>query len=200
MSLATLAKVTQPERAEAEVIVYQVRPGDTPASLSKRFGRKTEELGITGNPADPHAIYVGQFLIFATQSVAKAPPPAKPVPPSVVAIATRYLGYPYVWGGTSPAGFDCSGFTWFVYRQAGHPIPRDLWGQLDSGARVARSALQPGDLVFFANTYEEGLSHGGVYLGGNRFIHAEDYGKGVVVSNLSGYWGAAYYAACRPRR
>ena len=77
-----------------------------------------------------------------------------------------------VWGGTSPGGFDCSGFVWYVFRKAGDPIPRDMWGQYQSGSRVSQANLQPGDVVFFAGTYEAGLSHDGIYIGGGRFIHA----------------------------
>jgi len=137
-----------------------------------------------------------------------APKPVAPAvaasPPSndgwtVVAVASKYLGTPYVWGGTSPAGFDCSGFIWYIYRHAGYPVPRDLWGQLQSGLRVSRGNLQPGDIVFFANTYQPGLSHGGIYIGGGRVISAVDYGVGVAVISLSNpYWSSRYFGATRP--
>jgi cell wall-associated NlpC family hydrolase len=98
----------------------------------------------------------------------------------------RHLGARYVFGGTSPAGFDCSGFVWY------------LWGQLNGGPRVALSALQPGDTVFFANTYMPGLSHAGIYIGGGRFIHASDESSGVKISSLSdSYWGPRYIGASR---
>jgi peptidoglycan endopeptidase LytE len=206
LSLAALARSLPTGRADAAAVVYQVQPGDTPGTLARRFGVSVATLGVAGDPADPSTLHAGQFLVFAAPNP-PASPPAAPTGGSaapsrganVVAIATKYIGSPYVWGGAAPGGFDCSGFAWFVYRQAGHPIPRDLWGQLQSGASIARANLQPGDLVFFANTYEPGLSHVGIYLGGNRFVHAEDYGTGVVVSDLAGgYWAGAYYAACRP--
>ena len=118
---------------------------------------------------------------------------------NVVAMASRYLGTPYVWGGTSPGGFDCSGFVWYAYQRAGVPIPRDMWGQLQSGTRVSRSNLRPGDIVFFGGTYEAGLSHDGIYIGGGRFVNAVDYGIGVAVSNLNdAYWSSHYYGATRP--
>jgi cell wall-associated NlpC family hydrolase len=117
----------------------------------------------------------------------------------VVSVASKYLGSPYVWGGTSPAGFDCSGFVWYVYQHAGIPIPRDMWGQLQSGTRVSQSNLQPGDIVFFAGTYEAGLSHDGIYIGGGRFIHAADYGLGVIVSSLyNSYYANHYFGAVHP--
>jgi cell wall-associated NlpC family hydrolase len=144
----------------------------------------------------------------ARPAAAVAPKPTAAVAPSrpssgsgwsLVDVASRYLGTPYVWGGTSPGGFDCSGFVWYVYRKAGLPIPRDMWGQLQSGTRVTRSTLQPGDIVFFAGTYEAGLSHDGIYIGGGRFIHAADYGLGVIVSSLSNaYYANHYFGATRP--
>ncbi|HLG50801.1 MAG TPA: NlpC/P60 family protein, partial [Chloroflexota bacterium] len=81
----------------------------------------------------------------------------------------------------------------------GIPIARDMWGQLQSGPRVSRSNLQPGDIVFFANTYQSGLSHDGIYIGGGRFINAVDYGIGVAVRSLSDpYWSSRYFGAVRP--
>ncbi len=139
-----------------------------------------------------------------------APPAADagpaPIPVSagaggkIVGIASRYLGSAYVWGGHSPGGFDCSGFTWYVYQQAGIRIPvHDLWGQVQSGPRVRPSDLEPGDLVFFQNTYKPGLSHSGVYIGGGRFINAVDERSGVTVSSMNdSYWGPRYFGASRP--
>jgi peptidoglycan DL-endopeptidase LytE len=143
--------------------------------------------------------------------VASAPPPAAPAPApatassgdgwGLVEAASRYLGYRYTWGGHAPqTGFDCTGFTWFVYRQLGNAIPmHDLWGQLQSGPRVGRDNLQAGDLVFFVNTYKAGLSHVGIYIGGGRFIHAQSERTGVSVTSLSeSYWASRYYGASRP--
>jgi cell wall-associated NlpC family hydrolase len=144
----------------------------------------------------------------ARPAAAAAPKPTAAIAPArpssglgwtLVDVASRYLGVPYVWGGTSPSGFDCSGFVWYVYRKSGMPIPRDMWGQLQSGTRVTRASLQPGDIVFFAGTYEAGLSHDGIYIGGGRFIHAADYGLGVIVSSFSNaYYANHYFGATRP--
>jgi len=117
---------------------------------------------------------------------------------AVVSAAMKYLGARYVFGGTSPAGFDCSGFVWYVHKMLGKSVSRGLWGQLNGGPRIALNALQPGDTVFFANTYMPGLSHAGIYIGGGRFVHASDESSGVKISSLSdSYWGPRYIGASR---
>lgn len=116
----------------------------------------------------------------------------------IVGAALPYLGSRYVWGGTSPAGFDCSGFVYFVLGQTGHIAPRDHSGQMSLGPRVPRSDLEPGDLVFFRDTYTYGISHGGIYIGDGKFIHADDFRTGVIVSNVSdAYWANHWAAATR---
>lgn len=117
---------------------------------------------------------------------------------SLVALAMRYLGHPYVFGGTTPSGFDCSGFVYFVHRQLGIPLSRGMMGQYTAGPHIPRDALQPGDIVFFSNTYMPGLSHNGIYIGNGKFIHASHPGVGVVVSSLSEpYWASRYSGATR---
>ncbi|WP_449536648.1 C40 family peptidase [Ferdinandcohnia sp. Marseille-Q9671] len=119
---------------------------------------------------------------------------APAVDSSVISIAMNYIGVPYVWGGSSPNGFDCSGFLQFVFAQKGVGIPRTvtgIWGQSTSV-----SAPSVGDLVFF-ETYKPGPSHAGIYIGNNKFIHA-DSTDGVSVDDLNAtYWGARYLGAKR---
>ena len=112
----------------------------------------------------------------------------------------QYRGYKYTWAGSSPdTGFDCSGFVYYVYRKAGRPIPREMVGQLNAGRRVGRNDLQPGDIVFFQNTYMPGLSHDGIYIGGGQFINARNEEVGVIISELSDpFWAERYYGAARP--
>ncbi|MHB0868622.1 MAG: LysM peptidoglycan-binding domain-containing protein [Chloroflexota bacterium] len=131
---------------------------------------------------------------------APAPVPAGGGGDRIAAISQKYLGYRYVWGGHAPSGFDCSGFTWYVYKEAGINIPlHDLAGQLSAGPRINRDQLLPGDLVFFQNTYKAGLSHSGIYLGGGRFINAETERAGVQIRSLSDpYWSPRFVGGSRP--
>ena len=117
-------------------------------------------------------------------------------PPSqyggVVGIAMRYLGVPYVWGGASPSGFDCSGLVMYAYGQMGISLPHYTGAQWNVGVPVSRGDLQPGDLVFF-----DGLGHVGIYIGGNQFIHAPHSGDVVKVSSISGWYADTYVGARR---
>ena len=111
----------------------------------------------------------------------------------VVGIAMQYLGIPYRWGGSSPStGFDCSGFTMYVFSRVGVSIPRTVSTQYGVGVGVSRSELQPGDLVFF-----NGLGHVGIYIGGNQFIHSPHTGDVVKISAMTGYYDSNYVGARR---
>jgi peptidoglycan DL-endopeptidase LytF len=118
----------------------------------------------------------------------------------IVDIGMQYVGYRYAWGGTTPKGFDCTGFLYYVYNKAGVRMPRDMGAQLGSGPRVSTKELQPGDLLFWSNTYKRGLSHAGIYIGNGKFVHAENESTGVVVSSMNtAYWASRFTAAVRPR-
>ena len=110
----------------------------------------------------------------------------------VVGIAMQYLGVPYVWGGSTPSGFDCSGFVMYVYAQMGVSLPHYTGAQWGVGVPVAESDLQPGDLVFF-----DGLGHVGIYIGGGEFIHSPHTGDVVRIDSLSEGWYASTYDGAR---
>lgn len=118
---------------------------------------------------------------------------------ALVNYAMRYIGYPYVPAGRGPSSFDCSGFTYWVTKNVmGKDIGSGLWTQTVAGTAVSRSSLQPGDLVFFQNTYKAGLSHVGIYIGNDQFVHAENENTGVRVSDLnSTYYSSRWYGAVR---
>ena len=106
-----------------------------------------------------------------------------------------FVGYPYVYGGTSPSGFDCSGFVQYIYRQFGYSINRTASAQLANGYYVSYDSLIPGDLVFFGSG--SSASHVGMYIGGGEFVHAANSRSGVKISSLSESWYAARYIGAR---
>jgi cell wall-associated NlpC family hydrolase len=110
----------------------------------------------------------------------------------VVGIAMRYLGVPYVWGGSSPGGFDCSGLVVYAFAQIGISLPHSTYALWNVGSPVSRDQLQAGDLVFFS-----GLGHMGIYIGGGQFIHAPHTGDVVKISSMSGYYSSNYVGARR---
>ena len=114
----------------------------------------------------------------------------------VVTLALRYQGVPYQYGGTSPSGFDCSGFIQYVMSEAGVEVPRTTYQQINAGVQVGRANLQPGDLVFFACGGSP-TSHAGLYIGNGKFIHA-DPKRGIFIDDLNGdYWASVYQTAVR---
>jgi cell wall-associated NlpC family hydrolase len=127
---------------------------------------------------------------------ASTPEGSTVAPPSgysgIVGIAMRYLGVPYVWGGASPSGFDCSGLVQYAYAQLGNSVPHSTYALWPMGVAVSRSQLQPGDLVFF-----NGLGHMGIYIGNNQMIHAPHTGDVVKISSLTGWYASTYMGARR---
>ena len=207
-----------PPPPPAQQVVHVVNEGESVAAIAGRYSvNPLAIINYNGLPR-PYTIWPGQRLVIpggmispASQVVrqpsaadravvASAADAAGPSLASIIiGTASKYLGFPYVWGGSTPGvGFDCSGYTWWIFREIGRPLPRDLWGQLQAGQRVDYDSLQVGDMIFFVNTYQPGLSHNGLYIGGGRFIHAASENTGVIISSLSNaYWSNRYYAASR---
>jgi peptidoglycan DL-endopeptidase CwlO len=139
----------------------------------------------------------GQVPVLGGVGISASTPEGSTVAPpnvhgGVVGIAMRYLGVPYVWGGSSPSGFDCSGLVSYVFAQIGVSLPHSSYTQFGMGTPVSIGELQPGDLVFFT-----GASHVGIYIGGGQFIHAPHTGDVVKISSLSGYYSSNFAGARR---
>lgn len=130
-------------------------------------------------------------------SLGITPPLSSGVGSSVVNIALQQVGKPYVFGAEGPNAFDCSGLVQWSFKQIGKNLPRTADQQFHIGTPVSKNQLQPGDLVFFANTYKLGISHVGIYIGGGKFVHAANSRKGVIISSLSESYYAQHYAGAK---
>ncbi len=134
-----------------------------------------------------------------TQAPAPAPVPMSSTGNAVVDVAMQYIGVPYVYGGTTPSGFDCSGFTRYVYRQLGYSLNRTAAAQASNGTVVASKAdLQPGDLLLFRSSSGSGIGHVGIYIGGGNMVHAPKPGSYVKVASINtSYYSTRYVGARR---
>ena len=179
--------------SERGSFTYVVKNGDTQRDIARAYGISVSELrnwnGLTSN-----GLYRGDVLtIKATSTAAGTRAPAVKAAytsssySSVAAIAKQYVGVPYVWGGSSPSGFDCSGFIYYSLKKAGVNVSRtNAAGFYNMADRV--SSPQPGDLVFFSGTYKPGISHIGIYIGGGKMVSAA--GNSVQIDSIYGpYWG-----------
>jgi len=130
---------------------------------------------------------------ISAEYTAKVDPSAMGKGQEVADYALQFVGYPYVYGGSTPKGFDCSGFTKYVYAQYGYSLNRSAASQLDNGTPVSMEELQPGDLVLFkkAGTGSKRASHVGLYIGDGQFVHASTSKVGVIVSHMTD----AYYTS-----
>ncbi|MCD4785742.1 MAG: C40 family peptidase [Candidatus Eremiobacteraeota bacterium] len=115
---------------------------------------------------------------------------------AIVKTAFRYIGVPYVFGGSTPRAFDCSGYVQYVYRRNGVKIPRMAHHQYYAGTPISKKQMRPGDLVFF-ETYTKGISHVGIYIGNSNFIHASSRGAVRVDSLKKQYYTNRYRGAAR---
>jgi peptidoglycan DL-endopeptidase CwlO len=171
------------------------------AAAAAAAKRKQQEQAVAAKPAAPAPTVTPSTTndpvtttTTTTTTTVPTPPPAGPVSgghPEAATIALRYLGVPYVWGGSTPSGFDCSGLVMYVYAQLGIQLPHFAAAQYTYGSPVSRDQLQPGDLVFF-----EDLGHVGIYIGGGQVVHAPSTGDVVKISNISD-WGDSYVGARR---
>lgn len=170
--------------------LYRVRFGDFPTKDAAR--KRAEALKRAGS--------IEEFYVVAPeeQAVARLPKTgATGLRHQLVETARNQLGVPYLWGGTSREGFDCSGLAMTVYRVNGLRLPRSSREQFDGGKPLAQEALQEGDLVFFSTDGSGRVSHVGVYVGGGAFIHAPGRGRAVCRDELSDRYFKTRYLGAR---
>jgi cell wall-associated NlpC family hydrolase len=157
--------------------------------ISQQRARQLAAARVAAAQADAEPVDPG-FGVSASAGDTTVAPPSRFG--GVVGVAMQYLGVPYVYGGSSPSGFDCSGLVMYAYGQLGVSLPHYTGAQWSYGVPVSRDQLEPGDLVFF-----DGLGHVGIYIGGGQFIHAPHTGDVVKISSLSESWYAATYDGAR---
>jgi cell wall-associated NlpC family hydrolase len=162
-------------------------------------------LTITGSSGEWKAVTIngqsgyvyGQYVAEGRVTVIGDDPNVSERGRQIVEFALQYVGYPYTWGGTSPqTGFDCSGFTTFVFKNFGITLNRVACDQARNGVAVDTSALQPGDILCFYSSADY-IGHVGIYIGDNRFVHSSTYTTGVIISELSGYYDTRGFIARR---
>lgn len=161
---------------------YTVKSGDTLSDIAKQYGTTYQAI-MNANGLKSTFITVGQKLKISG-SVSSSSTTA--TNSNVVSIAKKYIGVPYVFGGSTPSGFDCSGFIYYVFKKSGKSISRaTAAGYYNLAEKV--TSPQVGDLVFFSNTYKAGVSHVGIYVGNGQMISAS--GSSVNIASIqSSYW------------
>jgi len=154
---------------------------------------------VTTNPSTP--LTAPEKQVRTTQpsrsSRSSTPPPSSTQPSkagAIIATAKQYIGVNYVFGGTTPSGFDCSGFTQYVFAKNGIHLPRVSRDQYQLGTSVSFNNLQAGDLVFFSFAKNGVVDHEGIYVGNGQFINASS-SKGVTIYELGTYWKSVYVGA-----
>ena len=152
--------------------------------------------GTSGSSSKPASS--GSSSSSSSSSASTAKPTGSVTGSQIVETAKQYLGVPYVYGGSTPKGFDCSGLVYYVLKSHGIKVSRSSAAMYKCGTPISKSELQPGDLVFFQGTYKAGISHVGIYVGNGKFIHSPQSGDVVSYADLnSAYYTSHYYGAIR---
>ncbi|MDK2928281.1 MAG: hypothetical protein PWR31_1972 [Bacillota bacterium] len=206
-ALSTPVLVPGQRRATVTVPVAFFRPARSPHTAGRLFpsqaflGTRLPELERTGEEVllalpGGRSAYLPAAAVSPPAPALNGPPTSAPAPGQLLEYALTLLGTPYLWGGVTAAGVDCSGLVYIAYRTAGIDLPRDADQQYKCGWAVTQP-LAAGDLVFFA-TEEPGFpAHVGLYLGRGRFLHASSRLGGVVVTSLNAPFYRERYLGAR---
>ncbi|MCH7322963.1 peptidoglycan endopeptidase [Solibacillus sp. MA9] len=169
----------------ASAATYTVKSGDTLAKIAKQYGTTYSSI-MSSNSLISTNINVGQKLQIGSNHATSASVNSS----RVISVAKQQLGTPYVFGGSSPSGFDCSGFVSYVFSKSGKSVGRQTAASLYNNATKV-STPKVGDLVFFSNTYKKGISHVGIYMGNGKMINAS--GSKVNITSIhEGYWKSKF--------
>ncbi|MDL2274107.1 C40 family peptidase [Oscillospiraceae bacterium OttesenSCG-928-G22] len=180
-----------------DILNVRSEPSLESASLAQL--KKGEKVEITGIESGFYRIsFEGKSAYLHPAYIELTAPSASADRDSLIAFAKQYIGTPYRYGGSAPGGFDCSGFVYYVFKSAGHTLPRGASSMMDKVPSISRSELLPGDLVFFNDGSARRASHVGIYVGGNQFIHAVKPGQSLTISTMaSGYYANTYCGSGR---
>ncbi|WP_274307899.1 C40 family peptidase [Solibacillus daqui] len=171
----------------ASAATYTVKSGDTLAKIAKQYGTTYSSI-MSSNSLKSTNINVGQKLQIGSNTATSASVNSS----KVISVAKQQLGTRYVFGGSSPSGFDCSGFVSYVFSKSGKSVGRQTAASLYNNATKV-STPKVGDLVFFSNTYKRGISHVGIYMGNGKMINASG-SKVNITSIQDGYWKSKFTA------
>lgn len=221
VTIITAAPATITEKMDSDeiqtiaVATTEVPPNTTEPQVTTDSQAAVSDPATSSPKASTPAVPKSTSTPASTQVKKAQPQPARstststtsksaPVQPSkqtskasaIIATAKQYIGVKYVYGGTTPSGFDCSGFVQYVFGKNGISLPRVSRDQFKVGTSVSYSNLQPGDLVFFSLAKNGVIDHDGIYIGNGQFINAAS-SKGVTIYSLGPYWQSAYVGAKR---
>ena len=182
-------------KAEKERLAAEAKKAKLAAEAKKAAEAEKVKLAAAKAKKVAAATSKKTTKIIASRGISEAPISSEKAQ-EIIAYAKKFMGVKYVFGGASPSGFDCSGFTMYVFNKFGINLPHSASSQAGLGLAVSKSDLVPGDLVFF-QTYKSGISHVGIYIGNNNFLEASS-SRGIAITSLSSsYYSSRYKGATR---
>lgn len=193
---ASVVSVKQEKSSQPTQVVADVKKAEVKTEVKTEVESQAKtETKTVSKPAATTRTPQKPVQVASAATTSQVSRGGSPDSSGIVRNAQSLQGVPYVFGGTTTKGFDCSGFTQYVYKGSGISLPRTSYSQFGAGTAVQKDQLQPGDLVFFT-TYSKGASHVGIYIGGGSFVHASN--SGVKTTSLSdSYYSSRYVGARR---